>query len=204
MPTDLFGGSGALNGNWSVQAGSFIESGGNCYGDTASTSSLARYAASSPGDDHEASVIFVRAPGGDFIGPAVRIAPAAFTCANVDCSDTALYVSTWAAGSQTVIIGPQTPPANGTKITLRAVGTQLRLYFDSVEQTGLGSPWTPGGLPSTGTWGISAYSSGGTNGASEWEGVDLSVPPPPAVPPPSIRQGFKTTRPRPFGPGIAR
>lgn len=175
MAQDLFGGSGALNANWTVVAGSFVEGGGNAYGGSAAASSMAVYNAETPGNDHEAYIILQPRGGGDYHGPAVRCSAGAFTCANVDAGADGLYISTWAAGTQTVVAGPLTCPAAGTKITLRAVGTQLRLYFDDVEQTGSGSPWTPGGLPASGTWGMTAYNNNQGTGASEWGGTNLSV-----------------------------
>jgi hypothetical protein len=175
MPTDDFSGSGALGGDWTVTAGSFTQSGGNCYGDTGSTSSFAIYTTGSVSDDHESETTLQPRGSGQYFGPVVRGNTTDSACANVDAGADGLYVSTWSAGgAQTVIIGPVTCPAAGTRIKLRAVGTQLRLYYDDVEQTGEGSPWTPAGLPATGRYGISAYSNGTSTGASAWTGANVA------------------------------
>lgn len=174
MPVDLFGGSGALSADWTVDQGSFNQSAGAAFANAAGASSVARYVTETPGDDHEAYVIGQPLGTGHFIGVCVRKAVgAAFTCANFDWGTDGLYVSTWAAGVQTQVSGsPFTAPAAGTKVTLRAVGADLYLlYNDVVQQT-----WTSlAGLPASGTWGMTGYSNGSGTGASEWGGTDLSA-----------------------------
>lgn len=182
MATDTFAGSGNLTSPWTVVAGSFNQTGGAVYGNTGATSSLAVYTTGGVIGDQEASVTMNPRGSGQFIGPAVRGSSSAFTCANVDSGADGLYISYWVAGTQTVVVGPLTAPAAGTVINLRATGTgagnQLRLYFDSVEQTGSGSPWTVGtNIPNTGYTGITAYSNGTTTGATDWTGTDLTPAP---------------------------
>lgn len=173
MPTDLFSGSGALSSDWTVDQGAFNQTGGSCYGNTSGASSVARYTLSSPGNDHEAHVVGNPTGSGQFIGVCVRKAVgSAFTCANFDWGTDGLYVSTWAAGVQTQVSGsPFAAPAAGTKVGLRAVGGNLYLlYNDVIQQT-----WTSlAGLPASGTWGLTAYSSGTVTGAAEWSATDLS------------------------------
>ena len=172
MPTDDFSGSGALGGDWTVTAGSFTQSGGSCYGDTNSTSSFAIYTTGSVSTDHKSGVVLQPRGSGQFFGVVVRGNTSDSACANVDAAADGLYVSTWdAGGSQTVLPGfPITCPAAGTLIELEAVGTTLRLLFDGVEQ------WsgTPAGLPVSGRYGICAYSTGTTTGASSWTGADVA------------------------------
>ncbi|MGE4074977.1 MAG: IPT/TIG domain-containing protein [Reyranella sp.] len=174
MPTDLFSGSGALSANWTVDQGTFNQSGGSAFGNTNSASSVARYSAETPSADHEAYVIGGPLGSGQFIGVCVRkAASSAFTCANFDWGTDGLYVSTWNAGVQTQVSGSPFPaPAVDTKVTLRAVGANLYLLYNDVVQR----TWTSlSGLPASGTWGMTAYSWGTGTGAKEWGGTDLGA-----------------------------
>jgi len=171
MATDTFAGSGNLTGNWTVIAGAFNQTGGAVYGSSGGASSYAWWNADTFSDDQEAYIIVSPIGGGHYIGPAVRCAEGAFTCANLDCSSGDLYISTWSGGTQTVVAGPLTAPVNGDKVTLRAEGTTLSYYFNDVLQ----NSYTPGGLPSSGRLGITAYHSGTTTGATDWTGVDLGA-----------------------------
>lgn len=180
MATDTFSGSGNLTAPWTVVAGSFNQTGGACYGAAAAASSYAVNTTDGILGDQEAEVTANPLEVGVYIGPAVRGSSSAFTCANVDASSGDLYVSTWAAGTQTVVAGPITAPTAGNTVKLRATGTgagnQLRLYYNGVEQTGLGSPWTVGtALPDTGYTGITAYNNSGTTGAADWTGTNLGA-----------------------------
>lgn len=170
MATDTFGGSGNLTGNWTVVTGAFNQSGGVVYGNSANASAYAYWNADTFTDDQEAWIIADPLAGSNYIGPAVRCATGAFTCANLDVSSGDLYISTWSAGTQTVVAGPLAAPTAGDKVTLRAVGTTLSYYFNDVLQ----NSYTPGGLPSSGRLGITAYNDVGT-GASEWTGTSLGA-----------------------------
>jgi hypothetical protein len=173
--SDSFTGTGNLTGNWTVVVGSFNQTGGAVYGNTGAASSYAYWNAHADSGDQEAEVTMNPSASGQYIGPVVRGATAAFTCAAVDCDSSQLYLSIWTAGAQSVVSGfPITAPAAGTVIKLRAEGAStLRLYFNGVEQTGFGSPYTVSGMLSTGRKGIGAYSNGTTTGAADWACLDL-------------------------------
>lgn len=180
MATDTFAGSGALTAPWTTVVGSFNQTGGACYANSGGASSFAVNTTDGVLGDQEAEVIMDPSGSGQFIGPAVRGSNSAHTGAAVDGGSDGIYINTWAAGSFTNVVGPITAPAAGTAVKLRATGTgagnQLRLYFNGVEQTGSGSPWTVGtGIPNTGYTGLSGYSSGTGTGAASWTGTNLGA-----------------------------
>ena len=173
MATDLFDGSGNLGApNWTVVTGAFNQSGGTCYGNAADASSLAVYTGGGAlSNDHEATIVLTPRGSGQYIGPAVRCSSSEFTCAGIDCDSVDLYLSTFAAGVQTVLPGfPVASPAAGTSITLRASGTTLSYYYDGVLQ----GSFTPAGLPASGRYGIQSYSNGTGTGTPSWVGNELA------------------------------
>jgi hypothetical protein len=176
MATDTFDGSGTLTSPWTVIAGSFNQTGGIVYGNSNSISSFAVNTSTGVLGDQECTVTMTPRGSGQFIGPAVRCSSSAHTGAAVDCSSDGLYINTWSAGTATTLPGmPITAPAAGTAIKLRATGSNtLRLYYNGVEQTGLGSPFTAT-FPATGYCGLSAYSNGTGTGATDWTGEALNT-----------------------------
>lgn len=178
MASDTFSGTGNLTAPWTVVSGSFNQTGGACYGNVGATSSYAVNTTDGVIGDQDSEITLNPSGSGQFFGPCVRGSSSAFTCGAVDAGSDGVYVSTWAAGTQTLVAGPLTPPAAGTLVKLRAEGaTTLRLYYAGVEQVGLGSPFTAAGLPASGYYGVVAYSNGTTTGAADWTGTDLNPPP---------------------------
>lgn len=172
MATDSFTGSGALTGNWTEVTGTFNQTGGAVYGNSAG-SAYAVWTGSSFSDDQEVETTIAPLGGGQYIGGALRCSAGAFTCVQVQISSADLYLYKWAAGTPTTIAGPLTAPSSGDVVKIRMVGDTLTYYFNGSLQGTYGSV----GAPASGSIGLVSFGTGTTTGVSDWTGTSLSPPP---------------------------
>lgn len=173
IASDSFTGTNgdSLSANWTVVQGAWQIQSNAATPNTGGASAAATWNANTFNNDQYAQCTNLAATGsGNFAGVSVRGSTAAFTMTSIVWDNTDAYVSTWVAGSQTVVAGPIAAPTVGQVVRIEAEGTALRIYYDGV----LGSrSYTPANMQSSGRPGIDGYNNSNTVRIDDWSAGNL-------------------------------
>lgn len=173
IASDSFTGTNGagLGANWTVVAGSWQITSNSAQPTAGAASAAATWNANTFNNDQYAQVTAAAATGtGHFAGVSVRGSTAAFTMTSIVWDSTDAYVSTWVAGSQTVVAGPIAAPTTGQVVRIEAQGTTLRIYYDGVLG---GRTYTPANMQSSGRPGMDGYNNSNTVRIDDWSAGNL-------------------------------